>query len=115
MRHSVPTLGVRVEAGGSALTYSADTGPTEELVRLGRGSDLLVAEASWQTDGIDRPPIHLTAREAGEMATRAECGRLVLTHIRPYLDRDRSRDEAAGTFGGEVLVATEGLTVEVGG
>lgn len=115
MRHSVPTLGVRVEAGGTALTYSADTGPTDELVRLGRGSDLLVAEASWQTDGIDRPPIHLRAREAGEMAARAGCGRLMLTHIRPHLDRDRSREEAAETFEGAIEVATEGLSVEVGG
>jgi ribonuclease BN (tRNA processing enzyme) len=115
MRHSVPTLGVRVEAGGTALTYSADTGPTDELVRLSRGCDLLVAEASWQTDGIDRPPIHLTAREAGEMAARAECDRLMLTHIRPHLDRDLSREEAAGTFGGEILLAAEGLSVGVGG
>jgi hypothetical protein len=37
----------------------------------------------------------------------------VLTHIRPYLDRDRSREEAVGAFDGEVVVATEGLTVEV--
>lgn len=115
MAHSVPTLGVRVEADGVALAYSADTGPTEELERLARGADLLVAEASWQTDGIDRPPIHLTAREAGEAAGRADARRLMLTHIRPHLDRDRSREEAAGTFGGEVLLAAEGLTVEVGG
>ncbi|MGH2674019.1 MAG: MBL fold metallo-hydrolase, partial [Actinomycetota bacterium] len=112
--HSVPTIGVRVEAGGVALAYSADTGPTEELVRLARGCDLLVAEASWQTDGIERPPIHMTAGQAGEMAARAECGRLLLTHIRPYLDRDRSGEEAAGTFGGDVVVGTEGLSVEVG-
>ena len=115
MAHSVPTLGVRVEADGVALTYSADTGPSDELVRLSRGCDLLVAEASWQTDGIERPPIHMTAREAGEAAARTGAGRLMLTHIRPYLDRDRSREEATGAFDGEVLLAAEGLAVEVGG
>ncbi len=115
MRHSVPTLAARVEVDGVALTYSADTGPTDELVRLAKGCDVLVAEASWQTDGIERPPIHLTAREAGEMAARAGCGRLVLTHIRPHLDRDLSREEAAGSFDGDLMVAIEGLVVEVGG
>ena len=115
MRHSVPTIGVRVEADGAVMAYSADTGPTEELVRLAEGCDILVAEASWQSDGIERPPIHMTAHEAGEMAARAGCNRLVLTHIRPYLDRDRSRDEAAGAFQGEVLVATEGLSAGVRG
>jgi ribonuclease BN (tRNA processing enzyme) len=115
MRHSVPTFGVRVEADGAALAYSADTGPTDELIRLGRGCDLLVAEASWQADGIERPPIHMTAKEAGEMATQAGAGRLLLTHIRPHLDRDRSTEEASGAFDGEVLLAREGLRLEIGG
>jgi ribonuclease BN (tRNA processing enzyme) len=113
MAHSVPTIGVRVEADGAAMAYSADTGPTEELVRLAAGCDVLVAEASWQDDGLDRPPIHLTAGEAGQAAGKAGCRAVVLTHIRPYLDRDRSREEAVGAFDGEVVVATEGLTVEV--
>ncbi len=115
MRHTVPTMGVRVEAGGATIAYSADTGPTEELVTLADGCDVLVGEASWQEDGAPRPPIHLTAREAGEMAARAGCDRLVLTHIRPYLDRDRSREEASSAFDGEVAVGTEGLTLEVRG
>jgi ribonuclease BN (tRNA processing enzyme) len=113
MRHSVPTIGMRVEAGATAVTYSADTGPTDDLVHLAAGSDLLIAEASWQDDGIPRPPIHMTASQAGEAAAGAGCDRLLLTHLRPYLDRDRSRQEAAGAFDGEVLVAEEGLVVEV--
>jgi ribonuclease BN (tRNA processing enzyme) len=39
---------------------------------------------------------------------------LVLTHIRPYLDRDRSLQEASGAFGGETLLAVEGQRLEVG-
>jgi ribonuclease BN (tRNA processing enzyme) len=115
MLHSVPTIGVRVEVPGQAMAYSADTGPTDELIRLASGCDLLVAEASWQEDGLPKPPIHLTSREAGETAARAGCRGLILTHLRPYLDRDRSREEAAGAFDGEVLVAEEGLEVEVSG
>jgi ribonuclease BN (tRNA processing enzyme) len=115
MLHSVPTLGVRVEADGVAMTYSADTGPTEELVRLAEGSSLLIAEASWQEDGLPRPPIHMTAGEAGEAAAKSGVGRVMLTHLRPYLDRDRSREEASGPFDGEVLVAEEGLRVAVDG
>jgi ribonuclease BN (tRNA processing enzyme) len=114
MRHSVPTFGVRVEADDAVMAYSADTGPSEDLIRLASGAHLLVAEASWQEDEGSRPPIHLTAREAGEAATRAGAGRLVLTHIRPHLDRDRSRLEAMGAFDGEVLVGPEGQVLEVG-
>jgi ribonuclease BN (tRNA processing enzyme) len=114
MTHTVPTIGMRVEADGRALAYSADTGPCDELVRLARGTDLLVAEASWQEDEEDRIPIHMTAREAGEMAGKAGVRRVALTHIRPYLDRERSREEAAAAFDGEVLLSTEGMSLEVG-
>jgi ribonuclease BN (tRNA processing enzyme) len=113
MRHSVPTFGVRVEADGAAMAYSADTGPTEELTTLAAGAQLLVAEASWQDDGEDRPPIHLTARQAGDVATETGAGRLVLTHIRPYLNHDRSREEAATAYDGEILAAPEGQVLEV--
>jgi ribonuclease BN (tRNA processing enzyme) len=113
MTHSVPTVGMRVEADGVAMTYSADTGPTDELDRLAAGSGVLVAEASWQEDGIDRPPIHMTARQAAETAGRAGASTVMLTHIRPYLDRDRSQQEASGAFDGDVVVAREGLTMEV--
>jgi ribonuclease BN (tRNA processing enzyme) len=115
MTHSVPTVGMRVEADGVAMTYSADTGPTDELDRLAAGSGVLVAEASWQEDGIDRPPIHMTARQAGETAGRAGASKVMITHIRPYLDRDRSQQEASGAFDGDVVVAREGLTMEVPG
>jgi ribonuclease BN (tRNA processing enzyme) len=114
MRHSVPTFGVRVEADGATLAYSADTGPADDLVGLAREVHLLVAEASWQEDGEQRPPIHLTAREAGEAAAAARAGRLVLTHIRPYLDRDLSLEEASGSFDGDVQLGAEGQRLEVG-
>ena len=116
MAHPVSTLGLRVEADGSALAYTADTGPTEAIIDLARDADLLVSEASWHDDGAEYPPdLHLNAREAGEFADRAGVRRLLLTHIKPTLDRDRSRTEAASAFDGEVMVATEGMVLEVKG
>jgi ribonuclease BN (tRNA processing enzyme) len=38
----------------------------------------------------------------------------MLTHIKPTLDRDRTREETASAFDGEVLLATEGMVIEVG-
>jgi ribonuclease BN (tRNA processing enzyme) len=116
MAHPVSTLGLRVEADGAALAYTADTGPTDAIIDLARDADLLVSEASWQDDGAEYPPdLHLNGREAGEFAHRANAKRLLLTHIKPTLDRDRSRAEAASAFDGEIGVATEGMVLEVGG
>ena len=43
--------------------------------------------------------------EAGRTAARAGVGRLVLTHIPPWTDREAVRDEAAREYDGEILLA----------
>jgi ribonuclease BN (tRNA processing enzyme) len=115
MAHPVPTIGLRVEADGRTFAYTADTGPTEAITDLAEGVDLLLSEATWQEDGSPLPPdVHLTARQAGEHAGRAGATRLMLTHIKPTLDRDRTREESASAFEGEIVLATEGMVLEVG-
>jgi ribonuclease BN (tRNA processing enzyme) len=115
MAHPVPTIGLRVETeGGATLAYTADTGPTKELVPMARGADVLLSEASWQEDGRQRTPIHLTGRQAGEAARDAGVDTLILTHIWPTLDRSRSAGEAAEAFPGEIVLAEEGMVREVG-
>lgn len=108
----LPALGFRLEAGVAALAYTGDTGPTAAIEKLAAGADVLVSEATWQ-DGDELLPFHLSARQAGEHAARAGAGRLVLTHIWPTVDRERSREQAADGFGGPVEVAVEGLRLEV--
>jgi ribonuclease BN (tRNA processing enzyme) len=114
MAHPVPTLGMRIEADGEVLSYTADTGPTDEVGPLAQGADLLLAEATWQQPEQETDAIHLTAKQAGDVAAGADARRLMLTHIRPHLDRERSREDAASRFGGEVLLAEEAVTVEIG-
>jgi ribonuclease BN (tRNA processing enzyme) len=114
MRHLVTTIGMRLEADGATLAYTGDTGPTEEVEHLGQGVDVLVAENSW-LDGQGTGPFHLTAREAGTHADRAEARRLVLSHFWPTNPREPSRDQAAEAFGGEVVLAEEGMALEVSG
>jgi ribonuclease BN (tRNA processing enzyme) len=114
MAHPVPTIGLRIETDGAALAYTADTGPTGELTPLAREVDVLLAEASWQEDGRERMPIHLTGRQAGEAARDAAVGTLILTHIWPTLDRSKTAAEAADTFDGKIVVAEEGMVREVG-
>lgn len=115
MRHQVPTMGMRFEVDGRSIAYSGDTGPTDELVALARGADLLIAEATWirRAEGWDF--IHMTAEEAGDTGRRAEVERLVLTHVWPTNDRAAVAELAGAAFGGPVTVAEKGLELEVGG
>jgi ribonuclease BN (tRNA processing enzyme) len=110
----VQSLGYRIEAGGTTLAYTGDTGPCEEAVKLAEGADVFLCEATWR-HGDDLLYFHLSARQAAEHATRGGVGRLLLTHIWPTLDPDGSRTEAAEAFDGPIEVARGGMKLEVGG
>jgi ribonuclease BN (tRNA processing enzyme) len=112
--HPVECYAVRIEAGGRSLVYSADTGRCDALVDLARGADLLLCEASWP-DRADHPSgVHLCGREAGEHATRAGVGSLLLTHLVPaWGDEQATLAEAKATYDGQLGLARDGATYAV--
>jgi ribonuclease BN (tRNA processing enzyme) len=113
VNHPVETFGFRIEHAGHALTYSADTGESDALVRLARSADILLCEASF-LDGPGLPHgVHLTGRQAGEHASRAGVGRLLVTHLVPWNDPERTLTEATAAFCGPVSLASGGLVVEL--
>jgi ribonuclease BN (tRNA processing enzyme) len=112
--HQVPTLVVSCTAGGRRLVYSADTGPGGDLAAMAAGADLLLCEATFQGEpGATGFPYHLSAAGAGAVAQEAGVSRLVVTHLSPRLDPDRSVSEAAAAFDGPVDWATPGWEVEI--
>jgi ribonuclease BN (tRNA processing enzyme) len=114
VNHPVETYGVRLEHGGRLLAYSSDTAPCEALLRLAQGVDLFLCEASY-LDGADNPPdLHLTGAEAGEVATKAGVGKLVLTHLVSAWGSEAATLQAAeSTFTGPVEIARAGARYEV--
>jgi ribonuclease BN (tRNA processing enzyme) len=113
MNHPVETYGVRVEHGGRALAYSADSGATETLVSLARDVDLFLCEATFSSAVPNPPDLHLTGSEAGEHAARAGVGQLLLTHLTSWSDPDRTLEEASRSYAGKVCVVASGDSYEV--
>ena len=111
--HPIEAHALRLEAGGRSLTYSADTAVSDAVVELARGSDLFLCEASWLSVPTPPPGIHLTGREAGEHATRAGVGRLLLTHLMPFTDPEAVKAEARETWAGPLDVALCDAVYEV--
>lgn len=111
--HPVECYGLRVEAGGRTLAYSADSGPVDSLVDLAKDADVFLAEASY-LEGDDNPPdVHMTGKEAAEHATRADAKSLVLTHLVPWNPVERVLADATPSFAGPIALATKGLQVEI--
>ena len=111
--HPVPAYALRVSAGGRVVAYSGDTGACEGVVQAARGADVFLCEASFVHGDPNPPDLHLTGREAGEVATAAGVRRLVVTHIPPWHDAGVIMAEAVSTFSGELHQAVAGMTFDL--
>jgi ribonuclease BN (tRNA processing enzyme) len=111
--HWVPNAGFRLQAAGSSLAYTGDSGPSPHLLDLAKDADVLIAEASYP----DRVPADSqrylsSARFAGRLAATAGANRLVLTHLMPGTDRDAAVRAASPDYDGAIDVAVPGLAYE---
>ena len=111
--HPVAAYGLRVSADGRTLAYTGDTGLCSSVVDVSKGVDLLLAEASFVEDGSNPPAVHLTGREAAQVATDAGVGRLVVTHVPPWYTREQVFTETVSHFDGDLSMATPGATYDV--
>src|ERR671916_1282276 len=101
---------------GRRLVYSGDTRPHLSVIEASRGADLLVHEATFGGDEMERAQEtgHSTAAEAARVALEAGARRLVLTHISSRYSRDAAEllAEARSVFP-ETVIARDGMTVDV--
>ncbi|TWP52612.1 MBL fold metallo-hydrolase [Lentzea tibetensis] len=112
--HPCEAYGFRISAGGVSLAYTGDSGPCAGLDAIARGADVLLCEASWTHADGRVPDLHLSGREAGELATRSGAGRLLVTHVPPWTDRDAVFAEAREAFDGPSELVREGDVFEIG-
>lgn len=95
--HSRPCLALRFEQhNGPAICYSADTEPCPAVEELARGAQILIHEATTPEAFAG----HTSPYQAGEVATRAGVGRLVLVHYSPRWTMAEAEALAAVQAGG---------------
>lgn len=108
VEHPCEAYAVQLHRAGRTLVYSGDTGPCQSLVELATGADVLLAEASWPDQPDNPRGVHMSGRDAGEIAAAAGTGRLLITHVPPWTDAEQMLTEAKGSFGGPVELVRAG-------
>jgi ribonuclease Z len=85
---------------GRKLVLSGDTAPCDMTLAVAHGADLLVHEATFTEEELDRAREtgHTTARAAAELAAEAEVELLALTHLSPRHPAGALRAEAREVF-----------------
>lgn len=111
--HPRPNLGFRISAGTRSLVYTGDCGPSDGLIQLAEGADLLLAEASYaETVPPEVVGALSSAADTGREAAMSGVQRLVLTHLIPETNEADAVAAAARHFAGPVVVARPGLVLE---
>lgn len=113
-----PAFAFRFDTEQGSVTISGDTAPCDNLVRLAHSTDLLLHEAidldrlaaQYTDTDMLRATMdhhrrsHTTPAAAGEIAHRAGARRLALHHLVPAYAHPAVWQEAASTFGGQLLI-----------
>ena len=100
---------------GRKIVYSGDTRPTNKVVEYAKNADLLIHDSTFLSDleDVALEYAHSTARQAAEIAKKANVKRLVLTHISPRYMRDDDLEREAKEVFEDSIVARDFMKLEI--
>lgn len=100
---------------GQSMAFVMDTMPCDGVLELAHDVDMLVIESTYLHSELELAEkyMHLTARQAAELATEAGAKRLVLTHFSARYPNNSVFAEEAADYHDDVVAADELATIPV--
>lgn len=100
---------------GRKIVYTGDTRPSEHVVKLAKGADVLIHDCTLADELADKADenSHSTPSKVAEVAKRAGVKQLALIHISPRYDDDSVLLEQAKKIFPHTVVARDLMVLEV--
>ncbi|WP_175988267.1 MBL fold metallo-hydrolase [Bacillus sp. Marseille-Q1617] len=110
-KHPVPCYGMRIEADGKSIFYTADSSYKDSFVPFGKDADLLLCECNFYGDMDASGAGHMTSLDAGKLALETGVKKLILTHLPHFGDLEQLASEAKTIYKGDVQLAKQGMEI----
>lgn len=108
MVHGYKNYAICIEKDLKKFVYSGDTCLNDRIVDFARNADLFICEAGLlERDDKCIRAMHLTAKEAAQIAKEAGVKRLLLTHFLPGIKSQLYINEATSEYDGIMELAAE--------
>jgi len=103
-----------IQKKGFKFTYIADTYRTDNIIKLAKGSDILVIEATYLNEEDKAKQYgHLTLEYILEIYPELECRKIVLTHFsRRYRDTQPFEKRIKEAGAENIIIGSDFLTLE---
>ncbi|WP_409304582.1 MBL fold metallo-hydrolase [Peribacillus sp. SCS-155] len=112
-KHPVPCFAMRIEAEGQAIVYTGDSAYMEEMSEFAKDANVLLCESNFYGDMDGSGAGHMTAREAGRVAEKANVQLLLLTHLPHYGDLSQLKQEAGEVYKREIAIARKDMEFQL--
>lgn len=111
--HSMPCLAVKIQQGDKSFVFTGDTEWNEEIINLSKNTDVLISECSLYNNEFGKISGHLTAGEAGKIASMAGVKKLILSHLPHHGNHNELVNQAKAEFNKEVELAKYNTTLQL--
>ena len=110
--NDVPAIGYRVDVGDHSIAFASDqNGPDPEWLELIKDVDVLVVH--FGTDESRDTHFHAKPSVWGQMATDANAGQVIVSHITNERSLEASVEFLQSTYSGPVIIAEDLMCAEV--
>ncbi len=78
---------------GKKVAFILDTALCDNCIKIAKDADLLISEATYSAELEEKASsyLHLTAKQAAEIAKKAKAKKLILTHISQRYEKDDAK------------------------